>query len=67
MPEIEYTGMVEFGVYCAECGAGICSSSDFDSRRNNLTVSCPHCIKAYQDTIKSLEDEIRELQKQLDE
>lgn len=52
---------VSFDVYCGECGTGICSSSDYDKRKDKLTVRCPHCFKAFEDVIKGNDKEIERL------
>jgi Zn finger protein HypA/HybF involved in hydrogenase expression len=60
--EFEESTGVDFSVYCGECGAGICSSSDYDKRSESLTVTCPHCHKAYKDVIKDLESDVSRLE-----
>ena len=61
---------IDFEVVCDDCGTGLCSSTRM--RSNVAYVSaCPKCIaqkdyeiKELNETIRDLEDEIRELKNQ---
>jgi len=65
MPTIDYSGTVDFEVYCSECGTGICDRSDMDHRKMKLYVYCPVCKKAYEDVIGDLEQQIKDLNSEM--
>jgi DNA-directed RNA polymerase subunit RPC12/RpoP len=65
--DVEVDVEVDFSVYCGECGAGICSDSDYDERREKLTVRCPHCFDAFEKFRKELEDEIERLNEKIEQ
>lgn len=67
MPTIDYSGSIDFEVFCSECGEGICNNSDMDTRRGKLYVSCPVCKKAFSDVEQSLESEKKDLETENDQ
>ena len=63
---------VDFEVFCRTCGEGLCSESDTRKSRNRgfaqvEVYPCPSCMRAKEDEIERLKDEIHELKRQLEE
>ncbi|MFA6974284.1 MAG: hypothetical protein WC238_06180 [Parcubacteria group bacterium] len=65
-----FTAEIEFEVYCGTCGEGLCNQSDTRASRGRsypqVTVEvCPKCMKAKEDEIDSLKEEVGRLQTEL--
>lgn len=70
--ELTISTDVDFEVFCRTCGDGLCSESDTRKSRNRgfaqvEVYPCPSCMKAKEDEIERLKDEIHELERQLEE
>jgi len=61
--ETTVTCDIDFEVFCAECGAGLCGVSDTRSSRNRgyAQVTVGNCSKCYDSATQPLLDEIAEL------
>jgi hypothetical protein len=65
MPTFE----LEFEVFCATCGAGLCNVSDTRSsyRRHMPQVTVEACENCIDNAKEPLEEEIRELKEEIEE
>jgi len=70
---IEVTAIadIDFEVFCATCGAGLCNESDTRKSRGRgylqVTVNvCPKCMGEKEDEIQKLEYIIKELEDRLE-
>jgi len=61
MPEFT----VDFQVWCATCGKGLCGYSSTKNWDLNVEA-CPYCIDQKDDEIRSLEREITNLNNQIE-
>lgn len=73
--ELTISTDVDFEVFCRTCGEDLSSESDTRKSRNSRNrgfaqvevYPCPSCMKAKEDEIEKLKDEITYLQRQLEE
>lgn len=80
--DTDVTITIEFQMWCAVCGSGICGSTDYKrGARNKFVTRCGNCekehaaaCKDYEYTIDSLrrdisglEDDVRSLERRLEE
>jgi len=66
MPTFETPVEIDFQVYCAKCGAGLCryttvSGDDVD------VEPCPECMKEKDDDIEELEQKVISLEEEIEE
>lgn len=52
---------LEFSVYCATCGTGLCNETNVRGNIVNVNV-CPDCIENKDIEIENLKDEIKSLE-----
>lgn len=63
---------VDFEVFCANCGEGLCNLSEtrdsYNRKMPQVTVGlCPRCYGKLEDEIESLKQEIMELENKKEE
>lgn len=61
MPSFSLNIDVDFEVYCATCGVGLCNNATEGENRHSKFVkvdACPNCMKKLQDEIDDLKAEL---------